>query len=267
MTFLDLGFDMLLEQLWHLLFLSIRCGAAMIAAPIVGGMVMPATARVMAAFVIAIFVSSWIPVPELPDMLSLVAILAVLQEVLIGAALGFVLQVSFAVPLIAAEQIAGTMGLAIATSIDPASGQQSGALGSFFGLILTLLFFVIGGHLLWFRLIMESYRLLPAGSGGFGSVEAQSIVLFAGYCIATAAAIALPVILVLLCVQLITGTISRAAPALNLFALGLPAGTLAGISAMIVAMPILVEQFTLLLQAALEQSAAILTLGLSGVGG
>ena len=187
--------------------------------------------------------------------------------VVLGAALGFVLQVAFAVPLIAAEQIAGTMGLAIATSIDPASGQQSGALGSFFGLILTLLFYVIGGHLLWFRLIMESYRLLPAGSGAFGSVEAQSIVLFAGYCIATAAAIALPVILVLLCVQLITGTISRAAPALNLFALGLPAGTLAGITAMIVAMPILIEQFTLLLQAALEQSAAIFTPGLGGVGG
>ncbi|WP_298335284.1 flagellar biosynthetic protein FliR [uncultured Erythrobacter sp.] len=266
MTFLDLGFDTLLEQLWQLLFLSIRCGAAMIAAPMVGGMVMPAMARLMAAFVIAIFVGVWIPVPELPDMLSFAAILAVLQEVIIGAALGFVLQIAFAVPLIAAEQIAGTMGLAIATSIDPASGAQSGALGSFFGLILTLLFYIIGGHLLWFRLIMESYRFMPAGITAFGGVEAQSIVTFAGYCIATAAAISLPVILVLLCVQLITGTISRAAPALNLFALGLPAGTLAGITAMIVVMPIFVEQFTDLLQAALEQSAAIFTPGLDGLG-
>lgn len=267
MTFLDLGFDSLIEQLWQLLFLSIRCGAAMLAAPMIGGMVVPARVRAMAAFVIALFVGVWIPVPELPDMLSFAAIIAVLQEVVIGAALGFVLQIAFAVPLIAAEQISGTMGLAIATSIDPASGQQSGALGSFFGLILTLLFYIIGGHLLWFRLIMESYRLLPAGTAAFGAIEAQSIVLFAGYCIATAAAIALPVILVLLCVQLITGTISRAAPALNLFALGLPAGTLAGIAAMIVAMPILVEQFSDLLQAALEQSAAIFTPGLEGVGG
>ncbi|MEP1423099.1 MAG: flagellar biosynthetic protein FliR [Erythrobacter sp.] len=272
MTFLDLGFDTLIEQLWQLLFLSIRCGAAMLAEPMVGGMVVPATARAMATSVIAIFVGVWMPVPELPDMLSFAAVLAVLQEVIIGAALGFVLQIAFAVPLIAAEQISGTMGLAIATSIDPSSGAQSGALGSFFGLILTLLFYIIGGHLLWFRLIMESYRLLPAGSGGFGGVEAQSIVLFAGYCIAVAAAIALPVILVLLCVQIITGTISRAAPALNLFALGLPAGTLAGITAMIIAMPIFVEQFTLVLKTALEQSAALLTpsisdLGLNGVGG
>ena len=39
MTFLDFGFDTLLEQLWQLLFLSIRCGAALVAAPMVGGMV------------------------------------------------------------------------------------------------------------------------------------------------------------------------------------------------------------------------------------
>ena len=261
MTFLDFGFDTLIEQLWQLLFLSIRCGAALLAAPMVGGMVLPATARVMAAFVMAVFVGAWIPIPDLPAMMSFAAILAVVQEVVVGLALGFVLQIAFAVPLIAAEQISGTMGLAIATSIDPASGTQSGALGSFFGLILTLLFYTIGGHLLWFELLIESYRLLPAGTAAFGGDQARDVALFAGYCIATAAAIALPVVLVLLCVQLITGTISRSAPALNLFALGLPAGTLAGIAAMIVAMPVLVEQLTWVLEAALEQTAALFAPG------
>lgn len=264
MNVLDFGFASLIEHLWELLFLSIRIGAAFIAAPMVGGMVLPATARAMIAFVLAVFVATWVPYPDLPDMLSLAAIIAVLQEVVIGAALGFVLQIAFSVPLIAAEQISGTMGLAIATSIDPTSGAQSGALGSFFGLILTLLFYAIGGHLLWLQLLMQSYQFLPAGEGGFGATQAMDVVLFAGYCIATAAAIALPVVLVLLCVQLITGTISRAAPALNLFALGLPAGTLAGITAMIVAMPILVEQLTNLLGAALEHMTGLVSSGALG---
>ncbi|MGJ8598309.1 flagellar biosynthetic protein FliR, partial [Sulfitobacter sp.] len=183
------------------------------------------------------------------------------QEVIIGAALGMVLQIAFAVPLIAAEQIAGTMGLAIATSIDPSSGAQSGALGTYFGLVLTLLFYAIGGHLLWFELLIESYRILPAGSFAFGELRARDIVTFAGYGFATAAAIALPVVLVLLMVQVITGTISRSAPALNLFALGLPAGVLAGIAAMIIVMPIIVEQFISLLTVMLEQSAAIIQPG------
>jgi flagellar biosynthetic protein FliR len=258
MNVLDFGFGGLEEQLWQLLFLSIRCGAALLAAPMVGGMAVPPQLRALLALVFAVFIATWMPLPQVPEMMSFAAILAVLQEVVIGAALGFILQVAFAVPLIAAEQIAGTMGLAIATSVDPNSGSQSGALGTYFGLLLTLLFYAIGGHLLWFELLIESYRILPAGSFALGELRARDVVLFAGYGFATAAAIALPVVLVLLMVQVITGVISRSAPALNLFALGLPAGVLAGIAALIIVMPIVIEQFIALLAAALEQSAALL---------
>ena len=158
MNVLDPGFGPLDEQLWQLLFLSIRVGAALLAAPVLGGLTIPIQLRALLALAFGVFVATWIPLPEMPDMMSFAAVLAIVQEVLIGTALGFVLQVAFAVPLIAAEQIAGTMGLAIATSIDPNSGAQSGALGTYFGLLLTLLFFAIGAHLLWFELLVESYR-------------------------------------------------------------------------------------------------------------
>lgn len=261
MNVLDLGLAGLEDQLWQILFLSIRCGAAILAAPMVSGLVVPAQLRALLAFVLAVFVSVWLPLPPLPDMMSFAAILAILQEVVIGAALGFILQVAFAIPLIAAEQIAGTMGLAIATSIDPASGAQAGALGTYFGLVLTLLFYAIGGHLLWFELLLESYRVMPAGAVAFGTSGARDIVMFAGYGFATAAAIALPVVLVLLSVQVVTGTISRSAPALNLFALGLPAGVLAGIAALITVMPIVIEQFVALLSTTLERAAALVGAG------
>ncbi|MEM9500588.1 MAG: flagellar biosynthetic protein FliR [Pseudomonadota bacterium] len=258
MNILDPGFGSLDQQLWQVLFLSVRVGAALLAAPMLGGMSVPFQLRALLALAFAVFVAIWIPLPELPDMMSFAAILAVVQEIVIGTALGFVLQVAFAVPLVAAEQIAGTMGLAIATSIDPTSGAQSGAIGTYFSLILTLLFFAIGGHLLWFELLIESYRLLPAGSFALREDMGRDIVLFMGYGFATAAAIALPVVLVLLLVQLVTGVISRSAPALNLFALGLPAGVLAGIAALIVVMPIVIEQFIGLLEAAITQSAGLL---------
>lgn len=249
--------------MWQLFFLSVRIGAALMAAPMIAGMSVPVALRALLAFAIGVFVAFHAPPQSFPAMMSFAAILAVFQEVVIGAALGMVLQIAFAIPLIAAEQISGTMGLAIATSIDPASGAQAGALGTYFGLIMTLLFYAIGGHLLWFGLVIESYRLLPAGGFAFGPEAAQSLVLFMGYGLATAAAIALPVVLLLLVVQFVTGFISRSAPALNLFALGLPAGTLAGIAGLIIAMPILVEQFNGLIEAALRQ--ANLVVDLSGV--
>ncbi|MFN9716416.1 MAG: flagellar biosynthetic protein FliR [Sphingomonadales bacterium] len=258
MNVLDLGFGSLEAQLWQIFFLSIRCGAALMAAPMVGGTAVPAPLRILLSLVLGFFVASWVPFAPAPAMLSLAAVLAVLHEVAIGVALGFVLQLAFAIPLIAAEQIAGTMGLAIATSIDPASGAQSGALGTFFGLVLSLLFYAIGAHLLWFDLLIESYRLLPAGQFAFGAWRAESVVMFMGYGLATAAAIALPVVLVWLRVQVVTGLIARSAPSLNLFALGLPAGVLAGIAALIVALPVMEEQFTGVLETALDQSALLL---------
>lgn len=258
MNVFDLGLGSLEGQLWQIVFLSIRCGAALMAAPMVGGMAVPAPVRILLSIVLGLFVASWVPLAPAPAMLSFAAILAVLHEVLVGLALGFVLQLAFAIPLIAAEQISGTMGLAIATSIDPSSGAQSGALGTFFGLVLSLLFYAIGAHLLWFELLIESYRLLPAGEFAFGAWRAQSVVMFMGYGLATAAAIALPVVLVLLLVQVVTGMVARSAPALNLFALGLPAGVLAGIAALIIAIPVMVEQFAGVIEAGLDQSRALL---------
>ncbi|OBV10897.1 flagellar biosynthetic protein FliR [Erythrobacter dokdonensis] len=258
MNILDFGFGSLEAQLWQIIFLSIRCGAALLAAPMVGGMAVPAPVRILLSIVLGYFVASWVPLAPAPAMLSFAALLAVLHEVLVGTALGFVLQLAFAIPLIAAEQISGTMGLAIATSIDPASGAQSGALGTFFGLVLSLLFYAIGAHLLWFELLVESYRLLPAGDFAFGAWRAESIGLFFGYGLATAAAIALPVVLVLLLVQVVTGLVARSAPSLNLFALGLPAGVLAGIAALFIAVPVMVEQFAGVIAAALDQSTALI---------
>ncbi|MEE4204906.1 MAG: flagellar biosynthetic protein FliR [Erythrobacter sp.] len=259
MNILDFGFGALDEQLWQVLFLSVRCAAALIAAPVVGALAVPATLRALLGIALGMFVSSWVPLPPLPEMTSFVAIFAVFQEALIGAALGFVLQVAFAVPLIAAEQIAGTMGLAIATSVDPMSGAQSGALGTFLGLVLTLLFYAIGGHLRWFELLVESYRLLPAGSGSLGASGLLAVALFMGHAFVTAAAIALPVLFVLMLVQIVTGVISRSAPALNLFALGLPSGVLAGIAALIVVLPIMAEQFVALIDLALGEATALVT--------
>lgn len=259
MNVLDFGFGGLEAQLWQIFFLSIRCGAALMAAPMVGGTAVPAPLRILLSLTLGFFIATWVPLSAPPpEMLSIAAILAILPEIAVGLMLGFVLQLAFAIPLIAAEQISGTMGLAIATSIDPASGAQSGALGTFFGLVLSLLFYATGAHLLWLELLIESYRLLPAGQFAFGAWRAEAVVMFMGYGLAAAAAIALPVVLVLLLVQIVTGLIARSAPSLNLFALGLPAGVLAGIAALIIAMPVMVGQLRGVIESALEQSSALI---------
>ncbi|WP_170004331.1 flagellar biosynthetic protein FliR [Pseudopontixanthobacter vadosimaris] len=94
---------------------------------------------------------------------------------------------------------------------------------------------------------------IPPGGEWFGADRALIVASFAGQMLATAVAIALPVTLVLLLVQMVTGVLSRSAPSLNLFSLGLPAGVLAGIAGLIAAMPLLTEQFVSLSMLAIGQ--------------
>ena len=75
----------------------------------------------------------------------------------------------------------------------------------------------------------------------------------------TALRIALPVTLILLPVQILTGILSRSAPSLNLFALGLPAGVLAGIAALIISAPLIYDQFTDLVELGLAQAESVVT--------
>ncbi len=252
MTGAELGLGAYEADLWRLIFMMTRIGAALLAAPLFGAASIPVQIRISLAGAIAIFMMVWLPVQTPATLLSMTALVALVGEAVIGAAIGFVLQLSFAAPVIAAEQISGGMGMAIATAIDPNSGAQSGALGQYFTVVLTLIFLAVGGHLLWLRLLIESYRIFPPGLEWFGAERAWTIVSFAGETFATAVAIALPVMLVLFCVQLVTGVLSRSAPSLNLFALGLPAGVLAGIGALIIASPFTSEQFVRLSATAID---------------
>lgn len=255
---ISFGLGALEAEFWRLLFVMTRIGAALVAAPFFGAGSVPPQVRVIGAGAVAVLVCAWIPVAPPPALLSLAGMLAVAGEVLVGLSLGFVLQIAFAAPVVAAEVIGGAMGMSMATAVDPTSGAQSPALGQYFMVVLTLVFLGTGAHLAWFGLVVESYRALPPGHAWIGAESIHAIAGFAGSMFVTAVTMALPVTLVLLLVQVLTGVLSRSAPALNLFALGLPAGVLAGIAALIAAMPVLTDRMADLSADAVAAAAGVI---------
>ncbi|EGD59371.1 flagellar biosynthetic protein FliR [Novosphingobium nitrogenifigens DSM 19370] len=255
---LDFGFGPLEAEFWRFLFVMTRIGAALVAAPLFGNTGVPPQVRVIMSGAIAVFVCGWTPVAAPPALLSLSGMLALAGETTIGLALGFVLQVAFAAPLIAAELIGAGMGMSIASAADPLSGSHSAVLGQYFGVVLTIVFLGIGGHIDWISLVVESYRVFPPGSAWMTPARLQLIDTFAADMFLTALAMALPVLLLLLVVQIVTGVIGRSAPALNLFSLGLPAGVLAGITALIISAPLISDNLTDIARGALTNASALL---------
>ncbi|MYL97505.1 flagellar biosynthetic protein FliR [Novosphingobium sp. FGD1] len=257
---IDFGYGALEAEFWRLVFVMTRIGAVLVAAPLFGAVTVPAQARVMVAGAVAVMICAWTPVAAPAALLSAPGIMAVLGEVLVGLTLGFVLQLSFAAPVIAAEVIGGGMGMNMAVAVDPVAGAQSPALGQYFMVVLTIVFLALGAHLQWFALLTRSYEVFPPGQTWLGPERFALVASFASRMLLTAVGIALPVTLVLLVVQLVTGVLSRSAPALNLFSLGMPAGVLGGIAALMIAAPVLTDMVSRLSAEALEQVAEVLGL-------
>ena len=101
---LSFGFGAVEGELWRLLFTMTRIGAALLAAPLFGAASVPMQLRVIITGAIAVMVCGWLPVVTPPALFSLSGLLATLGEVLIGLSIGFVLQLSFAAPTIAATR-------------------------------------------------------------------------------------------------------------------------------------------------------------------
>ncbi|NEK57814.1 flagellar biosynthetic protein FliR [Geodermatophilus sabuli] len=180
-------------------------------------------APVKGAFALALSVALMTRIaPDLPDPTAGFLVVGAVTEVVIGAALGFVVQVLFAAVQYAGDLIDLTGGFSLQPAYDPLSMTTSSSVGRLYYLLATTLLFTSGGHLLIVRGFATSYEGLPVG-GGFPVDDVAQVLLTAFTMMFLAALqIAGPMVAVLLLADVALALLSRAAPALNIFAFGFP---------------------------------------------
>jgi flagellar biosynthetic protein FliR len=253
-----LGFGLSIEpQLWALAFVMVRIGAAFVVAPVFGAVGVPLQVRVALSAAIGVLVLGVQPVVVPTSVFSAATFVAIGAEALVGFSLGFVLQIAFAGPLVAAEVIGTSMGLGFASAIDPQNGRSTPALGQFFSIMLTLVFLSMDGHLVLVDLLVKSYAVLPPGGAWLAADQLRDVALFGGYIFLAGLLLALPVGFLLLCLNMVVGMMSRAAPALNLFAVGLPASLAVGVVALAVAFPAMGEYLQVIVREGLAATSSL----------
>jgi flagellar biosynthetic protein FliR len=234
-----------------------RIAGVIMVAPVFGARLVPPRVRIALAAAVTVVMSPLLPVTQ-PFELSLATGFTVVQEILIGVAIGFCLQMIFDALIIAGQTIAMSMGLGLAMMVDPQRGISVPVLSQFFVILGLLIFLALGGHLATLRLIADSFVTLPVGQP-LGAEGAWTVAAWGGEMFAGALRIALPAATALLIANIAFGVMSRAAPTLNLFAVGLPAGLLIGFLLLLLNighLSTLVAQF---LEATLSMLAATLT--------
>jgi flagellar biosynthetic protein FliR len=233
-----------------------RIAGVVMIAPVFGARLVPPRVRVALAVAATVVMAPLVPVAQ-PFDLSVATAFTVMQEVLIGAAIGFCLQMIFDALIIAGQTIAMSMGLGLATMVDPQRGISVPVVSQFFVILGLLIFLALGGHLATVRLIADSFATLPVGEP-LGADGAFAIAAWGSQMFAGALRIALPAATALLVANIAFGVMSRAAPTLNLFAVGLPAGLLIGFLLLLMNIGHLSALLAEFLDATLEMLAALL---------
>jgi flagellar biosynthetic protein FliR len=222
------------ERFYTFLWPMLRISALMITAPIFSLSAFNTRMRILVALVLAWLVYPLYTWPVI-DPTSAQGLLEVFNQIMIGATMGLILQIVVAAVVVAGQSIAAAMGLSMANMIDPNMGNVP-VISQLLIVMSTLIFVGFGGHAILLGLILESFNTLPIGTdilnqAVYGRVLQWSSMMFLG-----AVLMALPVMVSLLFINVGLGIVTRAAPSLNIFAVGFPAMIMAGLVILIISL-------------------------------
>lgn len=190
-------------------------------APIIGAALVPPRIRLLFALLLTMMVAPNLRDLPTPDFLSPLSVVMVAQQLLIGIGLAYFLQMLMQAFVAFGQIVAMQMGLGFASMNDPINGVAVTSVSQFYLLMVTLLFLAINGHLVMIDVLIESFRTLPVGAD-IGGARLQTLVGWASWMFSAALLMALPAVTALLIINCSLGVITRAAPQLNIFAIGFP---------------------------------------------
>ncbi|PWW40587.1 flagellar biosynthetic protein FliR [Chromohalobacter israelensis] len=223
---------------WLTLFFwpFVRILAFLAASPIWNQHGVPRQASVLLGALMAFAIGPALPpMPDTP-IVSIGGLGILIQEMLIGIALGMVLRVTIAVVQAAGEFIGLQMGLAFATFFTPGVGNSM-VLSRIFQMITLLMFLALNGHLIALEILANSFQTLPVGGPRVDGSAGELIARWGGEIFTSGVLMALPLIISLLIINLTLGVLNRASPQLSIFSIGFPMTLTTGVVLLMTLMP------------------------------
>lgn len=213
----------------------LRIGAFLTMMPIFGGMNIPVQVRIGLTWLIAVIAAPLMPpMPEV-EPLSLQAALLSAKEILIGGIMAFMLELLFSVFMTLGQILSTQMGLGMAMMNDPVNGVSIASIGKFYQLFAILLFLALDGHLIALEVIVTSFDIWQVGET-MSQMALKTVFMQFSWMIGAALLLSLPAMIAMLLVNIAFGVMNRAAPQLNVFALGFPMTLLLGLACLFLTM-------------------------------
>jgi flagellar biosynthetic protein FliR len=220
-----------------------RISAMMLVAPIFSAKSIPVKSRVVMAIAITLVITPVLPPLPLVDFLSAQAVLILIHQVIIGAIMGFAMQLAFNIFVMSGHILAMQAGLGFSMMNSPQDGVQVTVVGQLYLMLATFLYLALDGHLILIREVLNSFYLLPIGAGGISTTGYWLLVNWGSHMFLSAVMIVLPAITALLMVNVSFGVMSKASPQLNPFSVGFLITIILAFAIIYVTLPTLVPHF------------------------
>lgn len=169
-------------------------------------------------------------------------ILYMFFEVTNGLILGLISNIAFEILLMAGSLIDVHIGLSMLSTMDPNSKASTTITGNLLHYVALVIFFIVDGHHMLIKALIESFITLPMGKGLMYGDMMTIIEIVANYFL-IGLKIAIPIVLIIILTDISMGLISRAVPQINVMILGMPVKMLVGIVAIVISLPIILKLF------------------------
>lgn len=207
----------------------VRILSLVASAPIFGEASVPRRVKVALALLLTVLITPALtPIPAFP-LMSATGLWVLVQQVLIGLAMGFAMRMVFAAVQATGEYVGLQMGLSFASFFDATSGGNTQVLARLLNVMAILIFLATDSHLTLIRILAQSFQSLPVTDAPLARGGWLLLVLAGANVFADGLMLALPLIAGLLSVNLAMGILNRISPQFSIFSVGFPITILVGI--------------------------------------
>ena len=223
-----------------------------------GAKAIPTRIKLFLSLTVTVAILPTIPPTNIESLLSFQTTILVAEQTIIGIMIGFVTVMVVNTFTLAGQIVAMQSGLGFASLVDPTSGMNVPAVGQFFLILSSLLFWAMDGHLAYLQFVAMSFETLPIPMESFDAVKYREIVEWGGWMFATALSLSMAPLTAMLLINFSFGIMTRAAPQLNIFAIGFPITMCSGLLIMWLTMGNFLTHFNAQWERALDFSCYLI---------
>jgi len=226
-----------------------RILALVASAPVIGNKQVPVRVKVGFAMLVTFLIAPTLSIPPDIEASSGPGLFILLQQILVGLAMGFAMRLVFTAIDMAGDIMGMQMGLGFASFYDPINFTNTQVIAQFLGMLAALAFLSMNGHLYMLSTLAESFQAFPISTNIPSAHAMQTLALWGGSIFAHALRLSLPLIAALLITNLALGILTRSAPQLNIFAIGFPITLAVGFATLMLTLPYLAPLLEVFMQA------------------